>query len=291
MTDTHRRFLVDDTPVRGGLVHLDVAYREVLSRHDYPPLLRRMLGELLVATTLLANNLKFKGSLIVQVQSPAQLKLLVVECTDGLGLRAIAKWDGEIPEDADLHQLAASGRCVITLDPRDGSKVYQGIIAMEQGSISELLEHHMQSSEQLATRIWLTADGERAAGMMLQRLPGSGPANEDADSDDWDRAVLLASTVLPVELLSLDDEVLLGRLFAEEPVRLFRDHPVHFECGCSEERVANALLLLGQPEIEQVLAEEGRIEAACEFCNRKYVFDRAHAMALFAQPGVPPTVH
>lgn len=290
MTDTHRRFIFDDTPVRGGWVHLDAAYREVLSRHEYPPLLRRMLGELLVATTLLANNLKFKGSLIVQVQSPAQLKLLVVECTDGLGLRAIAKWDGQLPNDADLHDLAAQGRCVITLDPRDGSKVYQGIVSMEQGSISELLEHHMQTSEQLATRIWLTADGERAAGLMLQRLPAAASITGDG-GDDWERAVLLASTVQPGELLSLDAEILLGRLFAEEPVRLFRDHPVRFECGCSEERVANALILLGQQEIEQVLSEQGQIEAACEFCNRKYVLDRARAMALFAQPGVPPTVH
>lgn len=290
MSDTHRRFIFDDTPVRGGWVHLDAAYREVLSRHEYPPLLRRMLGELLVATTLLANNLKFKGSLIVQVQSPAQLKLLVVECTDGLGLRAIAKWDGQLPNDADLHDLAAQGRCVITLDPRDGSKVYQGIVSMEQGSISELLEHHMQTSEQLATRIWLTADGERAAGLMLQRLPAAASITGDG-GDDWERAVLLASTVQPGELLSLDAEILLGRLFAEEPVRLFRDHPVRFECGCSEERVANALILLGQQEIEQVLSEQGQIEAACEFCNRKYVLDRARAMALFAQPGVPPTVH
>ena len=290
MTDTHRRFIFDDTPVRGGWVHLDAAYREVLSRHDYPPVLRRMLGELLVATTLLANNLKFKGSLIVQVQSPARLKLLVVECTDGLGLRAIAKWDGALPDDADLHDLAAQGRCVITLDPRDGSKVYQGIVSMEQGSISELLEHHMQTSEQLATRIWLTADGERAAGLMLQRLPVAASVT-DGGGDDWERAVVLASTVQPGELLSLEAEILLGRLFTEEPVRLFRDHPVHFECGCSEERVANALILLGQQEIEQVLSEQGQIEAACEFCNRKYVFDRARAMALFAQPGVPPTVH
>ena len=290
MTDAHRRFLFDDMPVRGGWVHIDAAYREVLARHDYPPVLRRLLGELLAATALLANHLKFKGSLIVQVQSPGPLQLLVVECTDLFGLRAIAKWQGDPPDDADLLQLAGNGRCVITLDPRDGAQMYQGIVAMEKGTIAEVLEHHMQSSEQLATRMWLAADGERAAGLLLQKLPGSGIGNTKS-SEDWDRITLLGSTVRPGELLTLEADALLRRLFAEETVRLFADHAVRFECGCSEMRVANALLLLGRNEVEQVIAEQGRIEAACEFCNRKYAFDRARALSLFAQPEPASTVH
>ena len=290
MSDAHRRFLFEEMPVRGGWVQVDAAYREVLSRHDYPPVLRRLLGELLAATALLANNLKFKGSLIVQVQSPGPLQLLVVECTDLFGLRAIAKWHGDLPDDADLLRLAGEGRCVITLDPRDGAQMYQGIVAMESGTIAEMLEHHMQSSEQLATRMWLAADGERAAGMLLQKLPGSGNGSSRS-ADDWDRVTLLGSTVRSDELLTLDAEALLKRLFAEDTVRLFAEHPVRFECGCSESRVTNALLLLGRSEIEQVLAEQGCIEVACEFCNRKYTFDRAQALALFAQQESTPTVH
>lgn len=290
MIDAHRRFLFDDMPVRGGWVRIDAAYREVLAQHDYPPVLRRMLGELLAATALLANNLKFKGSLIVQVQSPGPLQLLVVESTDGLALRAIAKWQGDLPDDADLLRLAGNGRCVITLDPRDGARMYQGIVAMESGTIAEVLEHHMQSSEQLATRMWLAADGERAAGLLVQKLPGSGSGGMKS-GEDWDRITLLGSTVRTGELLKLEAAALLQRLFAEEAVRLFAEHAVRFECGCSEARVANALLLLGRNEIEQVLAEQGRIEVACEFCNRKYAFDRARALSLFAQPEPTPTVH
>lgn len=290
MTDAHRRFLFDDMPVRGGWVRIDAAYREVLARHDYPPVLRRLLGELLAATALLANHLKFKGSLIVQVQSPGPLQLLVVECTDRLGLRAIAKWQGNLAGDADLLQLGGHGRCVITLDPRDGAQMYQGIVAMESGTIAEVLEHHMESSEQLATRMWLAADGERAAGLLLQKLPGSGIGSMTS-GDDWDRITLLGSTVRAAELLTLDGDVLLQRLFAQETVRLFAEHAVRFECGCSEARVANALLLLGRNEIEQVLAVQGRIEVACEFCNRKYAFDRARALSLFAQPEPTTTVH
>jgi molecular chaperone Hsp33 len=288
MSDSLRRFLVENTPVRGACVHLDVTYREVLSRHEYPPVLRRMLGELLAATTLLASNLKFKGSVIVQVQSAGPLLLLVVECNEQRGMRAIAKWSGDLDETADLQQLAPGGRCVITLDPRDAARMYQGIVALERGSIAELLEHYMQNSEQLATRLWLSADGERAAGLMLQKLPD---AETDATNDDWPRITLLGATVRPAELLDLGAEALLSRLFAGEEVRLFGDQPVAFSCGCSETRVANALLLIGRVEIEEVLAEQGRIEVACEFCNRKYTFDRGRALALFAQPDPTPTVH
>ena len=290
MTDAHRRFLFDDMPLRGGWVHIDAAYREVLARHDYPPVLRRLLGELLAATVLLADHLKSKGSLIVQVQSPGPLQLLVVECSDELGLRAIAKWQGDLPGDADLLQLAGNGRCVITLDPRDGARIYQGIVAMEKGTVAEVLDHHMQSSEQLATRMWLAADGERAAGLLLQKLPAGGASNMSGD-EDWDRVTLLGSTVRPDELLTLGGDALLQRLFAGETVRLFAAHAVRFECGCSEARVANALLLLGRNEVEQVLAEQGQIEVACEFCNRKYAFDRARALSLFARPEPAATVH
>lgn len=290
MADLHRRFLFEDTPVRGGWVQLDAAYREVLARHDYPPVLRRLLGELLAATALLANNLKFKGSLIVQVQSPGPVQLMVVECTDRFGLRAIAKWQGDLPDDADLLQLAGNGRCSITLDPRDGAQMYQGIVALEAGTIAEVLEHHMRSSEQLATRMWLTADGDRAAGLLLQRLPGSGTENAEGD-ENWDRITLLASTMHREELRKLECDLLLQRLFAEETVRLFAERAIRFECGCSEVRVANALLLLGRNEVEQVLAEQGKIEVACEFCNRKYAFDRARALSLFALPEPTGSIH
>ena len=292
MTDGHRRFLFEHTPVRGGWVYLDVAYREVMSRHEYPPLLRKYLGEMLAATALLGINLKFKGSLVVQIQSTGMLRLLVVECTEGSGLRAIAKWEGDVPENADLLALAPDGRCVITLDPKDGGEMYQGIVALEHGTIATMLEHYMQTSEQLATRLWLVADGERAAGMMLQKLPGDGDPDDDQRSEDWRRTTMLASTLTDGELLALDAQPLLTRLFAEEEVRLFAEHPMRFECGCSEARVAKALLLLGREEIEEVLDEQdGRIEVACEFCNRKYVFDRESALAIFGQSDPPPTVH
>jgi molecular chaperone Hsp33 len=168
--------------------------------------------------------------------------------------------------------------------------MYQGIVALEKGSIAGLLEHHMQNSEQLATRLWLAADGERAAGMLLQKLPTPGDA-ADAPDDDWNRVTLLGSTVRPAELLSLETETLVRKVFAGEDIRLFKPHPVRFACACSEARVANALLLIGQEEVEQVLAEQGKVEVACEFCNRKYSFDRAGALGLFARAEPTPTVH
>ena len=208
-------------------------------------------------------------------------------------MRAIGKWTGELPQDADLLSLAPDGRCVITLDPKDGGEMYQGIVALEHGSVAEVLEHYMHNSEQLATRLWLAADGERAAGLMLQKLPGSDDEDVNAQSDeDWNRTTILASTLTDGELLGLEAQPLLDRLFADEPVRLFSEQPLRFECGCSEARVAKALLLLGRDEIEDVLDEQdGRIEVGCEFCNRKYVVDRAGAMALFAPEPPTSTVH
>lgn len=293
MADGYCRFLFESTPVRGGWTHLDQAYREVLAQHDYPPILRRFLGEMIAATALLGINLKFLGSLVVQLQSSGPLTLLVVECRGGTAFRAIGKWTGELPDDADLLSLAPDGRCVITLDPKDGGEMYQGIVALEHGSIAKVLEHYMHTSEQLATRLWLAADGERAAGLMLQKLPGGDDEDVNAHSDeDWNRTTILASTLTDGELLGLEVQPLLDRLFAEEPVRLFPEQPLRFECGCSEARVAKALLLLGRDEILDVLDEQdGRIEVACEFCNRKYVFDRAGAMALFAPEPPTPTVH
>ena len=293
MADGYRRFLFESTPVRGGWAHLDQAYRDVLAQHDYPPILRRFLGEMLAATALLGINLKFEGSLVVQLQSSGPLTMLVVECQGGTGFRAIGKWTGDLPDDGDLLSLAPDGRCVITLDPKDGGEMYQGIVALDHGSIAQVLEHYMETSEQLATRLWLTADSERAAGMMLQKLPGSDDEDVNAQSDeDWNRTTILASTLTDAELLELDAQPLLDRLFSQEPVRLFAEQALRFECSCSEARVAKALLLLGPEEIDEVLDEQdGRIEVACEFCNRKYVFDRAGAKALFAPEPPAPTVH
>ena len=186
-------------PIRGEIVRLDAVWQSVIERHNYPPLLRDLMGELCAAAVLLAATLKLQGSMVLQIHGKGAVKLLVVECSGDLELRATAKWEGELP-DGTLQDLVGDGRFVITLDPKDGNQAYQGIVALEGDSIAEILQNYMTRSEQLETRLWLAADGKHAAGMLLQKLPEKG---ESQDEDAWGRAVQLADTLKAEELLAL----------------------------------------------------------------------------------------
>ncbi|MBZ0096345.1 MAG: Hsp33 family molecular chaperone HslO, partial [Sulfuricella sp.] len=236
-----QRFVFEHAAVRGEIVRLDATWKAVLERRDYPPALRTVLGELMAAAALLSATLKFSGSLIMQIQGGGPVRLLIVECGADLTMRAMAHWDGDLAEGAALPELVGEGRFVITIDPKKGRQTYQGIVGLEGGSVAAVLENYMQRSEQLDTRIWLAADSHGAAGLLLQKMP-DGP---EADTDAWNRAALLGTTVKPRELLDLPAREIIHRLFHEEDIRLFDSGPVHFGCTCSRERVANTLRMLG----------------------------------------------
>jgi molecular chaperone Hsp33 len=276
--DTLQRFLFEGAPIRGEVAHLDATWRAVLERHEYPPVLRRVLGELMAAGALLAATLKFDGSIILQLQGNGPVKLIVVECTSEQTLRATAKWDGELEDDAQLGTLLGDGRFVITLVPRDGGQSYQGVVAIDPAGVAASLEHYMQTSEQLDTRLWLAAGEQRAAGLLLQKLP----AREEPDEDSWNRATKLAETITEPELLQLPARNLLHRLYHEEDIRLFEPRPVSFRCSCSPERVAAMLKMLGLAEVRSILAEREMVEVTCEFCNRAYRYDSVDAEQIFA---------
>ncbi len=224
--DSLRRFLFEHAPIRGERVHLDTSWRSVLERHDYPPRLRQMMGELTAAAVLLAATLKLDGSLLLQIQGTGAITLLVVECSGDLALRATAKWEGEL--EGSLSELVGDGRFVITLVQKDGKPAYQGIVELEGESVAEILQNYMSRSEQLETRLWLAVDEYSASGMLLQKLPDQA---ED-DPDAWSRYTQLADTLHEDELMQLSTEALLHRLFHEEDVRLFEAQPVIFNCCC-----------------------------------------------------------
>lgn len=276
-TDSLRRFLFEHAPVRGELVHLDQTWRSVIERHNYPDVLRDLMGELSAAAVLLAATLKLKGSLVLQIHGKGALKLLVVECTGNLEVRATAKWEGELGQRT-LRELVGDGRFVITLDPKDGNQAYQGIVALDGDTVAEILQNYMARSEQLDTRMWLAADGQQAAGMLLQRLPEQ--RSEDADA--FGRASQLAATLKREELLSLPADELIHRLYHEEDIRLFESQSVTFNCTCSRSNVARMLKMLGREEVADILAERSEIEVFCEFCNERYAFDAIDAEAVFA---------
>ncbi|MEI7968517.1 MAG: Hsp33 family molecular chaperone HslO [Betaproteobacteria bacterium] len=277
MTDSLQRFLFENTPVRGHLVHLDATWRAVLERHDYPEPLRSLLGELMAAGALLSATLKFDGSLIMQMHGDGAVKLVVVEVRSEGTLRATATWEGAL-DPVPLRDLLGQGRFVITLVPQDGSQSYQGVVGLEADTVAGVLEHYMSSSEQLDTRIWLACDNRQAAGMLLQKLPGGIGQDDDA----WNRMVHLGSTVSGDELLHCPAREVLRRLFHEEDVRVFEATPLAFRCSCSNERVTGMLRMLGQEEVQSILSDNGKVEVTCEFCRKRYVLDSVDAEQVFA---------
>lgn len=276
--DALQRFLFEHASIRGERVHLDAAWRSVLTHQDYPPVLRQMMGELTAAAVLLAATLKLDGSLVLQIQGTGAIQLLVVECGGDLKLRATAKWEGEL--HGSLTDLIGDGRFVITLAPKSGKQAYQGIVALEGDSIAEILQNYMTRSEQLDTRLWLVSDEHSASGMLLQKLPEQ--AEDDSDVDAWSRVTQLTETLHNDELLHLPTQELLHRLFNEEDVRLFEVQPVVFQCSCSRDNVAQMLKMLGAEEVDSILAERQLIEVLCEFCNQRYEFDKIDAAQMFS---------
>lgn len=288
--DTLTRFVFERAPIRGALVSLDAASLAILDSHPYPPALRRVMAELLAAATLLASTLKFTGSLIVQLQGGGPVRLLVVECNDALELRATAQWDAESTDvlgpDATLAELAGGatqGRLVITLDPKGNGNIYQGIVTLETESVALLIEHYLATSEQLASRLVLATDAGRAAGLLVQRLPGAAFDGEYAPDGAWQRAVERVGELTGDALLApLAPETHLANSFPHDDVRVFRSKSVTFHCPCSQERVERALRIAGMMEVESIIAERGEVVVTCEFCNRTYSFGPAQARAVFA---------
>jgi len=275
LSDSLQPFVFEAGGVRGAMVRLAATWRAVLERREYPEPLRAVLGELMAASALLASNLKFEGSMIMQLQGGGPVTLLVVECSSELAMRAMAHWEG-IPS-GPLPELLGNGRFVITLDPSSGNKKYQSLVALDGDSVARVLEHYMRHSEQLETRFWLAADGRQCCGLLLQKMPHGAP-----DPDLWRRTGMLASTVTADELLAAPADTLIRRLFHEEDVRVFSPRPVAFRCSCSRERVVAMLRMLGHAEVRQLLETQGKVEVNCEFCNRQYDFDRVDAEQLFA---------
>lgn len=288
--DTLQKFMFENSLVRGELIEISDAWQQVLARRTYPPAVGAMLGEMMAAAALLSANLKFDGTIVMQIHGDGPVQLLVVECDAALRLRATAKLSegAAVDEQASLQQLVnvhGEGRFAITLDPADkkpGQQAYQGIVALEGESVATVIENYMMRSEQLDTRLWLAADDKVARGLLLQKLPDSGGKPElVVDTDVWNRTVTLASTLNQQELLSTDIMTLLQKLYWEETVRVFDPRHPSFHCSCTREKVGNMLKMLGREEIDSALADLGKLDVNCDFCGQDYLFDVVDCRQLF----------
>ncbi len=283
--DTLHRFIFERYPIRGHLVHLDAAWRALIEHRDYPQAIRDTLGEAVVASLLLAATIKFQGVLSLQLQGDGPVHLMLAQCTSGLGVRGLARYRELGPRGAfGVRDLIGAGNLTVTLETDDGAQRYQGIVPIEGERLAESLQAYFQNSEQLPTRLWLHTDAQGASGMLLQKLPGTASlptADAAAIEDAWRRVQIIAATLTPEELRSLADAEILHRLFNEDDLRLFEPSPVFFRCRCSRERVAGMLQGLGEAETRSVIAERGKVEVHCDFCNRGYVFDAVDVAQLF----------
>jgi molecular chaperone Hsp33 len=318
MSELHK-FIFDGLPVRGMIVRLTDAWTEILARRDantltgaWPLPVAELLGEMAAAGALMQSNIKFNGSLVLQIFGDGPVKVAVAEVQHDLSLRATAKVVGEVKADARLSDMvnhANKGRCAITLDPKDkfpGQQPYQGVVPLHGDrrekieKLSEVLEHYMLQSEQLDTKLVLAADSKVAAGLLIQRLPVEGEgnlagslvskANEDEIglNEHYNRIATLAASLTREELLELDVDTVLRRLFWDEKVLRFEPQTPRFACTCSRDRVANMIRALGQQEAQSILDERGEIDVACDFCGQQYRFDAVDATQIFTAPGDQP---
>ena len=318
MSELHK-FIFDGLPVRGSIVRLTDAWQEILRRRAsnstvgaYPPPVAELLGEMTAAAALMQSNIKFDGALVLQVFGDGPVKVAVVEVQPDMAFRTTASVMGDVPADATLSALVNQnneGRCAITLDPKTkfpGQQPYQGVVPLygdkreKLEKVSDVLQHYMLQSEQLDTLLVLAADEKTAAGILIQRLPAKGEgnlaagaeANEDGIgiNEDYNRIAHLASTLKREELLSLDVDTILRRLFWEEQVLMFTPHigatAPRFHCTCSRERVGSMIQSLGRDEVESILSEREDVEVGCEFCGQMYRFDAVDAAQLFVKPDV-----
>jgi molecular chaperone Hsp33 len=290
ISDQVRRFMFDERPVRGHWVHLESSWRELRAHASYPQPVSELLGQAVAAVVLLAATLKFRGVLTFQLQGDGAVSLLLAQCTHDFRLRAVARFDAAaiaaLPAESEPGALfrrlvGSGGRVTVTVEAEEKSIRYQGVVQLAGDSLAQSLEAYFANSEQLPTRVVLAADAERAAGMLVQRLPGPAEDEDEAAAAAWQDAQTGIAQTSGRELLAAPVEQALGHAFGGQDLRLLRGSAVSFECRCSAARVAGVLRALGAGEIRDLLREQGAVTVTCEFCQRPYRFDSIDIEALF----------
>jgi len=274
--------MFENADVKGALVSLELSYAEMVAAKPYDENKRHLLGEFAAAAILLAADLKFEGLLSLQARGEG-IGLIVAECNEALEYRGVVQND-TASESADFESLFRDSILAITVTPKKGQQ-YQGIIPLEGNNLAACLADYFNQSEQLPTWFYIVAQGARVTGIMLQAMPKQVCIDEEETQENWKRLVHLASTLSEQEMLNLDHQELLYRLYHEEKVRLFDARNVRYQCSCSVEGMERGLLSLGEQELLDILAEQGDIKTQCHFCFTEYVFNKMDVVALIQGAG------
>ncbi|MCX7117339.1 MAG: Hsp33 family molecular chaperone HslO [Legionellales bacterium] len=275
--DGLQRFLFENACVSGQLAHLNVSYQAIINQRAYPAAVKKMLGEAMISCLLLAGSLKFEGKLSLQFKGDKRLPLLVVQCDHQLHLRGMASFQEGLSDRA-YSDAFLGGHMSLTLHQPGQIQPYQSVVPIQSAQMSENLTQYFSLSEQIASRVWLATSDDNAAGLLLRLMPSDNLFEQERS---WEEAVMLAQTVSSEELLTLDNQILLHRLYDEITIRLFDDQLACFECTCNEHKIKQVLTLLGEEDIKNVLMTRGKIEINCDFCNKKYCFDVIDAAMIF----------
>ena len=277
--DLLHRYTFDQLDVRGELVQIEQTYQEMISGHEYPVAVQKLLGELLVATCLLTATLKFEGDIAVQLQGDGPVKYAVINGDDQQNMRGIARLQSEVT-GSTIKELIGNGVMVLTITPNKGER-YQGIVPLEHETLAECLEAYFTQSEQLQTRLWFatdtTAGSEKASGLLLQVLP----VNKEKSIEDFTHLEALSNTIKDEELLTLDATTVLTRLYHEDNPRVYEPQPIHFKCGCTRDKTITALVNVGQQALLDDAAANGEVKISCHYCLKDYIFSEQDIKSIF----------
>jgi len=278
-SDLLHRYVFDKLDVRGELVQIEHTFNDIIGKHDYPEPVKQLLGELLVATSLLTATLKFEGDIAVQLQGDGPVRYAVINGDHEQNMRGIARLQGELT-GTRIQDLMGKGYMVITITPIKGER-YQGIVPLESETLAQCLEDYFEQSEQLKTRLWIATkvadDVLKASGLFLQVLP----VNKEKSKQDFAHLEALSNTIKDEELLELDAQTVLTRLYHEDNPRVYTPQKIQFVCGCSREKTINALVNVGQEELLAQVAQDGEVNISCHYCLKNYRFNEQEIKAIF----------
>lgn len=276
-SDSLQRFIFEHANIRGEIVHIKQTFQTIMNQRNYPPMVKNLLGEAIVSCLLIASSIKFEGSLSLQFQGDKRLPLLLVQCDHELNVRAFAQFVEEL-EIIDYATAFLHGQMALTINQYNQTQAYQSSIPIQTTSMSDNLMAYFAQSEQVPTKVWLAVNEEMAAGMLLQLMPGQ---DSEQKEQFWEFAVQLGQTVSEHELLNLDNETLLYRLYNETEIRIFETRSTQFRCKCNQEKMKQVIKILGEDESKELLKEQGEVAISCDFCNKKYSFDPIDITMLF----------
>ena len=283
-SDQSQRFLFSDTDIRGEWVHLSSAFLDATAPHYYPNAVNSLLGEFMAASALLGSTLKFDGTLTLQARADSALSLIMAEYNHNRSLRCIAQHEPDLVSQ-EFSQLLGNGTLALTIDPADGQR-YQGVVPLQGENLAQAIAYYYEQSEQIPTCLVLASNDTSAAGIMIQALPASDNVDTETRQRLWQDVEALVGTITAAELLKTDPETLLYRLFHQESLMLYPANPLRFECSCSQQRIENTVLTIGEAEARDIIEEQGSISATCEFCNTQYSLSDTDLTRLF-----PPSSH